>query len=132
MKYAGTTDKSSRAYKSASRQFQFDKRTGQERYKSERVTAATRERYETIGKQLPPSSYNPKGDITITVKGTQSGGTRGGTRDRSFTATFSGSDAYGFVNNPNFRDIYRAMGYPEHVIDKLEEGDYEIDVSSVS
>jgi hypothetical protein len=37
-----------------SREFQYDKRTGQERYKSGRVTAATREKYEKLGKTLPP------------------------------------------------------------------------------
>jgi len=62
---AGTSDKSSRAYKSAMRQFQMDKRTGQERYKGERVSAATKEKYKALGKTLPPKGKT----ATVTFSG---------------------------------------------------------------
>lgn len=39
---------------SIAREFQYDARKGQERYKSERMTGATKERYQALGKTLPP------------------------------------------------------------------------------
>lgn len=39
---------------SIAREFQYDARKGQERYKSERMTNATKERYQALGKTLPP------------------------------------------------------------------------------
>ena len=127
---AGTTDKKSRAYKSASRQFQMDKRTGQERYKSERVTPATKEKYQALGQELPPIGRSlRKNSITLTVKGDQKAGKRGGTRERTITVTFSGSEGQDFITSPTFRAIWRAYGVDEEL---FEEGDYAIDVSSVS
>lgn len=88
--------------------------------------------YQEAGQKLPPSSYTPKGEITITFKGDQGLGKDRGTRERNWTTTFSGTDAYDFVNKPNFRDFMRHQGYPDSVIDRLEEGDYEVMVTSVS
>lgn len=84
-----------------------------------------------VGKQLPPIGKVLKGDITITVKANQKDG-RKGTRDRSFTATFTGMDAQNFVREPTFRDIYEQLDYPEDVIDMFEDGDYELDIYSVA
>lgn len=140
---AGTSDKKSTAYKSAMRQFQMDKRTGQERYKSAKQTAATIARYVAVGQTLPPIHYNPKGNsVTITVSGTQKGSSHKnkegkrhytGTREREFTATLTGDQAYKFVNNPSIRDVLEALGYPDDVIDGLDEdGDYGLDITSAA
>jgi hypothetical protein len=127
---AGTTDKSSRAYKSASRQFQMDKRTGQERYKSERVTADTRARYESVGKTLPPVGRKLQGDsITITVTGTQKAGKGKGTRERTINVTLKGANAQDFINNPSYGDVWEEYGVDA---DLFDDGDYAIDVSSVA
>src|SRR6266702_1952676 len=97
---AGTTDKKSRAYKSASRQFQMDNRTGQERYKGEKLTKATRAKYAEIGKTLPPIGKKLTGDrLTLTVTGNQYD--KKGSRDRQWTATFKGANAYAFANDPS-------------------------------
>lgn len=90
-----------------------DIQAGRENTASKR--ADIQARYEKLGHSLPPVSRTPKGDsITITVKGTQSNG-HGGTRDREFSVTLSGSRAYDFVNNPSFDDIY----------DEYFDGEYE-------
>ncbi len=137
-KLSGTTDKKSLEYKRAIRQFQ-----------GERINqAGTRlaPKFEAVGKELPPSSYTPKSDtFKVTVHGTQAGGeyrrnAKGenrwvstGTRDRTFTATFSGPDAYQFVNNPTLGDVLRGMGYPDDVIDRLsEEGDDSASILSIT
>jgi hypothetical protein len=39
---------------SVAREFQYDKRLGMERYKSGKITKATREKYEKLGQKLPP------------------------------------------------------------------------------
>ncbi len=137
---AGPADKKSTAYKSAMRQFQFDKRTGQERYKSAKVAPQTKARYEAVGEKLPPDHYTPKGDsVTITIQARQKAGPRGGYREREFTATFKGPDAYKFVNNPTVRYILENQGnYPEDLIEMLagegegDEGDYYLDVYSAA
>lgn len=80
-----------------------------------------------IGKSLPPIGKTlPGNKITLTVSGYQEG--RG---DRSFTATFKGPDAYTFANNPTYRAFFRGQGYPDHVINLLESGDYELTVNAV-
>ncbi len=93
---SGSTDKKSKEYRSAIRDFQGDRLE----------KPGKPGRYEAIGQQLPPVSRTPNGSsITVTVEGEQANG-RGGTRHRSITATFTGSDAYDFVNNPSFDKIY--------------------------
>jgi hypothetical protein len=73
---------------------------------------ATRESFEKLGQQLPPTSRTPKSEtITVTVTGKQ----ENGTRDRSISVTLSGSAAYDFVNNPSFDAIY----------DEYFDGDYD-------
>jgi len=114
-----------------SREFQYDKRLGMERYKSEHVTKATSAKYEQLGQALGPirRELNPGQDsITITVKGEQSNG-RGGIRDRAITVTLSGSNAHDWVNNPNFGDIWDEYGFD---FDEAEDGEYALDNVSVS
>lgn len=85
--------------------------------------------YKKLGEQLPPVSRSPKGNsITVTVEGQQDNG-RGGTRDRTITVTFTGPDAYSFVNNPNFGDIWDEYGFD---FDEEEDGDYSLQNVSVS
>lgn len=116
---------------SIQRQFQYDSRTGQERYKGEKVTASTRERYESLGKELPPVGRKLQGDsITITVKGEQALGEKhgGGTRDREIEVTLTGANAQEFINNPDYRSIWDEYGVDPDLFDK---GDYAIAISSV-
>jgi len=85
-----------------------------------------------VGKQLPPTGRSlPGGQFTIEVKGEQSD-SKGGTRPRSFKATFQGSEALGFANNPSYRAILKKLGYPTDVIDMMEAGEYELTISSVA
>jgi hypothetical protein len=84
-----------------------------------------------VGRTLPPIGRAlPGNKITLTVKGDQREGK--GTRERSFTTTFTGPDAYGFANEPTYRTFFKKQGYPDWVIDKFEAGDYELVVSSVA
>lgn len=123
-KLSGTTDKRSHEYKAAIRQFQ-----------GSRINQAGPQlapKFESVGKQLPPSSYTPKGNmISVTVSGSQADG-KGGSRSRSFSTTLTGSDAYAFVNKPSFREFFKSLGYPDHVIDLLESGEYALEVSTVA
>jgi hypothetical protein len=116
---AGTSDKKSREYRSAIRDFQ-GKREGQ---------AGKPGRYEAIGQKLPPVFKSDK--ITVTVKGTQARdkGDGGGTRSKSITATFEGQKAKDFVANPNYDEIYDDY---EVDPDTFNDGDYELEVNSVS
>lgn len=84
--------------------------------------------YEQVGKELPPVGKKLENNtITVTVVGTQGG------RTRSWTATFTGADAYDFADNPDYRTIFNRLGYPPHVIDMFEGDDeYGIEVVSVS
>lgn len=127
---AGTSDKSSRAYKSASRQFQKNTKTGVERYLG-KESKATREKYAAIGKTLPPMSRTPKdGKITIIVSGTQANSRgRGGRSPRVIEVNFSGPDAQAFVDNPSFPAIWEQY---EVNSEMFEDGTYAIDVSSVA
>lgn len=90
------------------------------------------EQYKTLGQQLPPIRRELKAgqtSITITVKGDMHQGPRGGTEPLAPNATFSGSDAFTFINSPNFDDIYEDYGMDA---DLLNDGDYVLDVGSVS
>jgi hypothetical protein len=135
---SGTSDKHSKEYSRAIRQFQGSR--------LQQAGAKLAPKFEGVGKQLPPSSYTPKeNSITVTVKGTQAGGSykrnaagqqvwrSSGTREREFTTTFSGPDAYQFVNSPSLRTFFKSMGYPDDVIEQIgDDGDYGVEVTSVS
>ncbi len=124
---SGTSDRKSRAYKSASRQFQMDKRTGQERYLGKQ-TAASKERYESVGKSLGPTGRKLKdGQITITMNGTVAG-RKGTQRQRSVTVTLKGPAAQAFVDDPTYDPLWDEYGVPE----LGEDGSYAMDISSVS
>lgn len=117
-----TTDKKSKAYGAAIRDFQ-GKRLDKPGLPG---------RYEEIGKRLPPISRTPKGDITVTVKGKQDIYVKGkyaGQRDKKITVTFTGADAYNFVNNPSLAMIYDA--YMSGGADLFERGDYAIYAISI-
>jgi hypothetical protein len=128
MALSGTSDKSSRAYKSASRQFQFDKRKGKERYLGEKQTTATKARYEQAGKQIPPIKRKLPGDkLTVTVTGKQYDYSK--RPGRSISVTFTGPDAYSFAYSPNYRDIWTEYKVDP---DNFEEGSGELEVTSVT
>ncbi len=123
---SGTSDRKSRAYKSASRQFQMDKRTGQERYLGKQ-TGASKERYQAVGKTLDPVGRKLKnGQITITMNGTVAG-RKGAARQRSVTVTLKGPSAQAFVDNPTYDPLWDEYGVPE----MGEDGAYEMQVYSV-
>jgi hypothetical protein len=112
---SGTPDKKSRAYQSAIRNFQGDRLAKEGRDKT---------RWQALGEKLPPMSLKPKDNqITITIQGTQQG------RNRIIKVTLSGPQAYAFVNHPNYSDVYEAYGVDG---DLFEDGEYAIEVSSVS
>jgi hypothetical protein len=112
---SGSPDKKSRAYQSAIRNFQGDRLAKEGRDKA---------RWQALGEKLPPVSRMLAGNsITVTVSGTQQG------RNRTIRATLSGSQAYSFVNDPNYNEIYEAYGVDG---DMFEGGEYALQVRSVS
>lgn len=87
-------------------------------------TAKAKDEYRQLGEKLPPVDRTPnKSSITITVKGKSEG------RKRTVTATFSGVEAYKFVNDPEFIDIWEDYGVDGGL---FEGGDYELEVASVT
>lgn len=134
--------------------------TGSEKRSGKEYLAARRsiERYETgefktlkklggkipdVGKQLPPIGKRVKGgSLTLTVKGRQAsysprnkaGKRTKSTRERSFTATFTGTDAQSFADDPTYRAFFHQLDgdYPDDVIDLFEDGDYELDIYAVA
>lgn len=130
MHLAETTDKKSTAYKSAMRNFQ-ERGT----VKNPRNTSTSK--WIDAGKQLPPlgKKLTKQGDITITVKGTQSrGGYKGKERTRTYEITLSSSDAYSFVNGDitlqRLGDEFYGFDFTEDSGDDTSSG--ETDIVSVS
>ncbi len=133
---SGASSKKDKAYLAARRSIE---RVEKGQYKG--FAAKYAAKVPEVGEQLPVQSYQPKGDVTITIKAHQvtsmKGGRPQGHREREFTATFSGSDAYAFVNEPNdsemLADILRYNDYPEDLIDDfVGEGDYALDIYSAA
>ena len=72
----------------------------------------------------------PGNQMTITVKGKQPYYPR---RDRSFSYTFHGADAYSFAEGPSYQEFFHALDYPDWLIDAFDEdSEYGLDVSSVA
>jgi hypothetical protein len=85
------------------------------------------QKFEQIGKSLPPVRREiPGGKLELTLRAKQ------GNRERSWTVTFSGSDAYSFMENPSYRAFFEAANYPDYVIDMFEDGDYMLSEEAVS
>lgn len=83
----------------------------------------TASKMEAIGKTLPPIGQKlPGNTITITIKGKQSDGSKGG-REREFTATFNGPDAYIFAHNPTYKQFFKKLGFADGVIAGFDGGD---------
>lgn len=97
----------SKEYKSARRQFEGERLT------KEPAKETGKARFKEIGEKLPSIGRTPKGDVTVTVTGKQDNGRKGGYRERTITVTLKGSDAYSFVNDPNFQTIWDAGDYPD-------------------
>lgn len=100
-----------------SREFQYDKRLGMERYKNTRISKSTAAKYEKLGKNLPPVKKSvPPGGFSITIKGkvdpSPKSKRRGGgiPREREFTVDFKGSDAIDFANNPSLEQFFELYG----------------------
>jgi len=116
---AGTSDKKSKAYKSAIRNFQGDRLD----------KAGKGVKWAEIGSKLSAPLRTPKSEtLTITIKGTQLT-SRKTFRDRQITVTLKGDAAKNFVNNPTYADIYEEYGVDDGLFD---DGDYELGVASVS
>jgi hypothetical protein len=103
-------DKNDRPYKRASlaRRFQFDARTGQERYKSARVTAKQQEEYKAVGALLPTiKARPPKGGYHVSY----SGGVRFSKCEAvDFDVDITGTDAQALAENPELlEDIVMSL-----------------------
>ncbi len=99
----------------------------QRRFQGERLQKEGKgEVYKQLGEKLPPSSYTPKSDtVTVRVRGEQSNG-RGGTRKRVIDVKLKGSQAYTWVNQPNYSDLWSEYGYG------FDEEDDEYGLSNVT
>lgn len=87
----------------------------------------SQQEFAQIGRKMPAIGRRPKGDtITVTVAGRQKG--RGA---RRITATFAGSDAQKFVDNPSYLDIWEQYGFTDEDAESFEDGDYMLDVITV-
>lgn len=71
--------------------------------------------YKEAGKSLPPRIEGNQ--LTVTVKGYQ------GTREREFTTTFKGPDAYAFADQPSYRAFFHQYGYNQDTVDMFEGDD---------
>lgn len=81
---------------------------------------STRESFEKLGQQLPPTSRTPKQDtITITVRAKED--SHGREKDRTITVTMSGRQAYSFVNAPDYDDIWDEYGVDADTFDEYLE-----------
>ncbi len=112
------------------REFQYDKRSGQERYKGTRVSAGTAAKYQKLGLTLPAKGKRiPPGGFTVTVKGKvdpspkKKKGGRSQPRERDFEYHFSGVDAVEFANNPSLEQFFESYGVDgETFAGSLEDG----------
>jgi hypothetical protein len=108
-------DQTGKSRKNVSREFQLNKRTGEERYKGSRVTKATAAKYEALGKTLkptpdtskPPKYRYPPGGMKISFNGMIQISRKW--KPASFTI-FADENGLGF-------DEYRSS--PEHAADFL-------------
>lgn len=94
----------------------------------------TREVYHAAAANLPAKAVHHMvmpGQFTITVTGNQKEGD-GSTRTRSFSVTFKGGNAAAFAANPSYQAFFYQRGYADDLIDMLDEGDYELEVTDVS
>ena len=82
--------------------------------KSQGETSAA---YRELGRELPPLSVKPPETITVTVKGQQ------GQRDREWTATFNGADAYRFSRNPSYKEFFKKLGYKANIVEAFNGDD---------
>lgn len=83
-------------------------------------TNEMRKDFEKLGQQLPPTSRTPKQDtLTITLNFQEN--SRGRTKDRTMTVTMSGTNAYDFVNNPDYDDIWDAWDMDADTADEYFE-----------
>lgn len=103
-----------------------------EKYESGRTKSSfyTQEAYaKQAGKNVSPVGRSAK-EITVSLTGQQ------GRRTRTITATFTGSDAYDFVNAPSTYKVFKQYAYnaknddPEGLADMFENGsEYDDDTS---
>lgn len=127
--YVQTKKEATTERNSVRREFQYDKRTGQERYKSAKIQAPTAAKYVDLGKKLPPVSRELKGDqIKIVITGKQKGNHGRPDRNRTLGGPnqqqiiLSGETAKEWVNNPTWKPIWDAYGFDFGI-----DGDGDID-----
>jgi hypothetical protein len=103
--------------------------------KGKQKSSGYSQKAEQAGRQLPPIGVRPRKDsITISITGKQ------GRRTRHISATFRGSDAYDFVNDPSTWKVWHRYavdandGDPEGLADTFDgdDPDYAIDPTSIS
>jgi hypothetical protein len=81
---------------------------------------STKASFEKLGTALPPTSRTPKQDtITISVRAKED--SHGRTKDRTITVTMSGTQAYDFVNAPDYDDIWDEYGVDADTFDEYLE-----------
>lgn len=91
-----------------------------------KTSAKNAAQYKALGEKFPPIKTLKNDQITVTIKGHQ------GVRERTWSTTFTGPDAYAFANNPNYRDFFKKLKYNDNVINSFEGGDSgEVDVYEV-
>src|SRR5512146_627208 len=109
---------------SIAREFQVDIRVGQERYKSTRINKATRERYEKLGKTLPPKEIpiNIVKRATVHFAGTVWFSAKGYYKDFTRTLTLAQTDEMlgRDGNEPSFDPIFEAYGINPDDIEDLD------------
>lgn len=82
---------------------------------------------EKVGQTLPPTTYKPPEQFSVNVKGSQ------GQRDRSWTVTFKGADAYRFARNPTYKEFFKKLGYKADIVEAFDGDDSSgVEVTSVS
>jgi hypothetical protein len=123
-----------------SREFQYDKRLGMDRYLGAKVTKATREKYEKLGKTLEDKGRKiPSKGFTVKVKGKfkvspkKRRGDRGGersdmTRERTIEVQFTGTDAWDFANDPSFHAFFEAYGVDGGVFGEQMDDGMQLDI----
>lgn len=121
---SGSDKRSGKEYKAARRSIERHESGQYKGFKPVYVSG-----FQAAGMKLDPISRNPKGGmVSITVHGNQYDNVPSH-KGRNINATFGGSEAYAFANNPSYEAIWNAYGvHPEY----FEEGSGEMEIVSVS
>lgn len=118
-----------KTYNTARRPYEGNRLTHEPQ--TRKAQASQAQHYQQLGKQLPPIDRTPKSEtLNITVTGKQDNG-YGGMRERTIEVTLTGKQAYDFVNNPSFDDIYDEYFDGEYE-GEFDDGSSELEVTGVA